>query len=163
MIPRPSHFDLTARGRIRAAPVIWESRRYHVGIASGRHAAVAEPERVGDHDAVARMHAVQREATPAQDRHDLAIARRVSMGRGSPVVPLLVAARAACAAPFGGRSSMKSPKGGPASMLSRNPCTVYGGSFVEIVQAAYVAGLEACAAPDGAGRTGSPSRASRSR
>src|ERR1700674_3586594 len=42
-----------------------------------RDRAVAEAQGVGDHHNVARPHALQGEASPAEDRHDLAILRRV--------------------------------------------------------------------------------------
>jgi hypothetical protein len=55
--------------------------RHRAGVApqgfARRDGAVAEAQRVGDHHHVARTHALQGEAAAAEDRHDLAILRRV--------------------------------------------------------------------------------------
>src|SRR5207302_10886531 len=76
--PGLGDLDLATRRRRRATA---GHDGYRAGVApqgfTRRDRAVAEPKRVGDHYHVARPHALQREAAAAEDRHDLAILRRV--------------------------------------------------------------------------------------
>src|ERR1700682_2051401 len=76
--PGLGDLDLATRRRRRPAA---GHDGYRAGVApqgfARRDRAVTEPERVGDHHHVARSHALQGEAAATEDRHDLAILRRV--------------------------------------------------------------------------------------
>src|SRR6266550_2281594 len=76
--PGLGDLNLATRRRRRAAA---GHDGYGAGVApqgfARRDPAVTEPKRVGDHYHVARPHALQGEAAAAEDRHDLAILRRV--------------------------------------------------------------------------------------
>ena len=64
-----------------------------------------------------------------------------------PVVPPLVCSTSGMRAPSAGEMPMKSPNGGKRSMLSRRCADVVRRHFLQVVQAADVAGLETGALP----------------
>ena len=90
--PRLGKFDLAPRRRRSAAA---RHHRQRAGIFPDRFAshetAVGQTQRVGDEHAVARLHALHRQAPSAEYRHGLAVLRRIEHGprqTGSPAARL---------------------------------------------------------------------------
>ena len=146
--PRLHDLDLAARRRGGAAA---RHHRHRARIApqrlARRDAAVGEPQRIGHQHQVAGPHAVQREAAPAQDRHRLAVLRRVEHG---PRQARRAAARLQHqrhARPVRGRDAHEVPERRIAFDALADVVHVVGRNFFEIVEPADVAGLDAGVAP----------------